>query len=221
VPLVVTGGRVITVTAYGVDNIMSPLGGGDITLMREAFPEVPTGGLVSASGEVSLLMGQDNLSLFPTERRRVGNAALYMSQFGTGWIASGKPPRARSGGSNRHVGVCIIEAVDPEVMDRPKPHEEDTAICAFSTVSQRWVPPPLHIEGGIFQPYDFLTTESLGMYLQRRCTSCRKCKECKFRTDCLTFKEDQEYQIILEGLEFNKEQGRWRATYPFHISHPP
>jgi hypothetical protein len=98
-----------------------------------------------------------------------------------------------------------------------KPHEEDTAICAFSTVSQRWVAPPLHIEGGIFQPYDFLTTESLGTDLQRRCTSCRKCKECKFRTDCLTFKEDQEYQIILEGLEFNKEQGRWRATYPFHI----
>ena len=34
VPLVDTGGRVITVTAYEVDNIMSPLGGGDITLMR-------------------------------------------------------------------------------------------------------------------------------------------------------------------------------------------
>jgi len=62
-----------------------------------------------------------------------------------------------------------------------------------------------------------MTTESLGTNLQRRCTSCCKCKECKFRTDCLTFKEDQEYQIILEGLEFNKEQGRWRATYPFHI----
>jgi hypothetical protein len=102
--------------------------------MREAFPEVPTGGLVSASGEVSLLIGQDNLSLFPTERRRVGNAALYMSRFGTGWIASGKPPRARSGGSIRHVGVCVIEAVDPEATDRPEPHEEDTAICAVSTV---------------------------------------------------------------------------------------
>jgi hypothetical protein len=55
--------------------------------------------------------------------------------------------------------------------------------------------------------------------LPRRCTSCRKCKECKFRTDCLTFKGDQEYQIILEGLKFNGERGRWRATYPFHI--PP
>ncbi len=77
----------------------------------------------------------------------------------------------------------------------------------------------LAVEGGIFQPYDFLTSESLGTDLPCRCTSCRKCKECKFRTDSLTFKEDQEYQVILEGLEFNKRRGRWRATYPFHI--PP
>ncbi len=79
VPLVDTGGRAIAVTAYGVDIIMSLLMGGDITLMRETFPEVPAGGLVSASGEVSLLMGQDNLSLFPTERRRVGNRAVHES----------------------------------------------------------------------------------------------------------------------------------------------
>jgi hypothetical protein len=191
VPLVDTGGRAIAVTAYGVDVIMSPLAGGDIALMRETFPEVPAGGLVSASGEVSLLMGQDNLSLFPTERRRVGNAALYMSRFGTGWIASGKPPRARSGGNVRHVGVCVMKTADPETTDRLEPQEEDAAICAVSTVSQRWTAPPLHIEGGICQPYDFLTTESLGTDLPRRCTSCRKCKECKFRTDCLTIKEDQ------------------------------
>ncbi len=63
VPLVDTGGRTIVVTAYGVDVIMSPLTGGDAAPMRETFPEVPLGGLVSASGEVSLLMGQDNLSL--------------------------------------------------------------------------------------------------------------------------------------------------------------
>ncbi len=117
------------------------------------------------------------------------------------------------------MGVCVIKAADLETADRLKLHEEDTAICALSTVSQRWVAPPLHIEGGIFQPYDFLTTESLGTDLPRRCTSYCKCKECKFRTDCLTFKEDQEYQVILEGLKFNKEHRRWRATYPFHI--PP
>jgi hypothetical protein len=35
--------------------------------LKEAFPEVPAGGLVTAAGEVSLLMGQDNLCLFPSE----------------------------------------------------------------------------------------------------------------------------------------------------------
>jgi hypothetical protein len=141
---------------------MSPLGGGDITLMREAFPEVPTGGLVPAAGEVSLLMGQDNLSLFPIERRRVGDAVLYMSWFGTGWIASGKPPRAKGVGDSRHVGVCIVRMAGQEVTVRPGPHEEDTAICALSTASQQWAAPPLHIERGIFQPFDFLTAESMG-----------------------------------------------------------
>ncbi len=44
VPLVDTGGRVIMVTAYGIKHIMSPLGGGDMVQMREAFPEMPAGG---------------------------------------------------------------------------------------------------------------------------------------------------------------------------------
>jgi hypothetical protein len=162
IPLVDTGGRTIVVTAYGVDIIMSPLVGGDATLMRETFPEVPAGGLVSASGEVSLLMGQDNLSLFPAERRRVGNAALYMSRFGTGWIASGRPPRVRSGGSTRLVGVCVVRTPEHELTSRPEPQEEDTAICAVSTVVPKWTAPPQHVEGGIFQPYDFLTADPSG-----------------------------------------------------------
>ncbi len=48
VPLVNTGGRVIMVIAYGIEHIMFPLGGGDMTQMRDAFPEVPAGGLVAA-----------------------------------------------------------------------------------------------------------------------------------------------------------------------------
>ncbi len=62
---------------------------------------------------------------------------------------------------------------------RLEPQEEDAAICAVSTVAPKWTAPPQHVEGGIFQPYDFLTAESLGTDLPRRCTSCRKCKECK------------------------------------------
>jgi hypothetical protein len=45
---------------------------------------------------VRLLAGQDTLRLFPLEQRRVGNAALHCSQFGTGWVAS-QPRRAHHG----------------------------------------------------------------------------------------------------------------------------
>jgi hypothetical protein len=104
------GRRVILVTAHGIKCIIFPLKEGDLASMKEAFPEVPTGGLVTAAGEESLLMGQDNL--FPSEKRRVGDAALYRSRFGTGFIASGRPPQAKSGRGDRHAEVCT--AMRPE-----------------------------------------------------------------------------------------------------------
>ena len=87
-----TGGRAVEVTAYGTDHIMAPLEAADSTWMRAAFPEVPTGGLEAASGRIDLLIGHDNCRLFPVERRRVQDAMLQASRFGTGWIASGRPP---------------------------------------------------------------------------------------------------------------------------------
>jgi hypothetical protein len=77
VPLLDIGGRVVTLLAFGIESIMPPLKEGNLASMKAAFPEVPTDGLVTAAGEVSLLVGQDNLSLFPAEKRRVGSAALY------------------------------------------------------------------------------------------------------------------------------------------------
>ncbi len=92
VPLFDTGGRTVEMAAYGMDHIMSPLEAVDSTWMRAVFPEALTGGLEAASGRVDLLIGQDNYRLFPVEHRRVENAALHWSCFGTGWIASGTQP---------------------------------------------------------------------------------------------------------------------------------
>ncbi len=75
--------------AHGLETIASNLDAIDPRVLRQAFPEVPEGGLEGASGRVSLLIGQDNLRLFPREVRRAGGMALFQSQFGTGWMASG------------------------------------------------------------------------------------------------------------------------------------
>ncbi len=41
VPLLDIGGQVVTILAFGIENIMSPLKEGDLASMRAAFPEVP------------------------------------------------------------------------------------------------------------------------------------------------------------------------------------
>jgi hypothetical protein len=115
---------VVLVTAYGIKRIMSPLEGGDMVPMKEAILEVPTGGLVTAAGEMRPARGADNLNLFPSEQRRVGNASLYMSRFRTGWIALGRLPQVRGGGGDRHAEVCTAmqsEHEPKELAGRPEP----------------------------------------------------------------------------------------------------
>jgi hypothetical protein len=109
VPLIDIGKRIVTIDAFGVENIMPPLEEGDLASMKAAFPEVPASGLVTEAGEVSLLVGQDNHSLFPTERRRVRDAVLYAGRFGTGFIAARRPPRAKGDGGNEGAETCTAE----------------------------------------------------------------------------------------------------------------
>ncbi len=70
-----------------------------------------------------------------------------------------------------------------------------------------------------FQTPEFLSAEAMGVDLPRRCPSCKNCKECQFRTSAVSYKEDQEFHVILEGLKFNEDRCKWTASYPFFI--PP
>ncbi len=249
VPLVDTGGRTVEVAAYGMGHIMDPLEAVDPQLMRAVFPEAPTGGIEAASGKVDLLMGQDNLRLFPAEHRRVEDAALHRSRFGTGWIASGRPPgpeslkstmgmAASTGVTTSPVSaICAGSATSSgraanadkaadtkEPADDIRKGESEGRLTggvnrAGPLTSSGRVVPPVHIENGIFQPSDFLSSEALGTDMPRQCKNCLKCKECRFRADSLSFKENQEYQVILDGLMFDEKRGKWTASYPFCI--PP
>jgi hypothetical protein len=69
------------------------------------------------------------------------------------------------------------------------------------------------------QTLEFLSAEAMGVDLPRRCPSCKNCKECQFRTSAISYKEDQEFHLVLERLKFNEERRKWTASYPFFI--PP
>ncbi len=158
-----TDGQTVELIAHGLETIASNLDAIDPRILRQAFPEVPEGGLEGASGRVSLLIGQDNMRLFPVEVRKSGGMALFKSQFGTGWMASGN-----AGG-----------------METPSNQEKETNEGALVLVAQESKTP------------EFLSAEAMGVDLPRRCPSCKNCKECQFRTSAVSYKEDQEFHVIL------------------------
>jgi hypothetical protein len=48
---------------------------------------------------------------------------------------------------------------------------------------------------------ELIIAKVMGTELLRRCSTCKNCKECQFRTDSLSLKEKTEYQIILSKLQ--------------------
>ncbi len=74
----------------------------------------------------------------------------------------------------------------------------------------------LSCRSGLFNPPDFIPAEAMGLELPRRCPACKNCKECQFRMDSLTFKENTEYEIILSKLRLDVGRKKWVAGYPFN-----
>ncbi len=69
-----------------------------------------------------------------------------------------------------------------------------------------------------FQPLDFIKVEALGTNTPARCAACRNCRECKFRVDSISFKENKEYKVIINRLKMDVEKKKWIASYPFCVS---
>jgi hypothetical protein len=59
---------------------------------------------------------------------------------------------------------------------------------------------------------------AMGMDRPARCAAYQNCRECKFRADSITFKENKEYEVILYGLHLDEEKKKWTASYPFCVS---
>jgi hypothetical protein len=74
----------------------------------------------------------------------------------------------------------------------------------------------LSCRNGLFNPPEFISAEAMGTELPRRCPACKNCKECQFRMDSLTFKENTEYVIILSKLRLDVGRKKWVAGYPFN-----
>jgi hypothetical protein len=70
----------------------------------------------------------------------------------------------------------------------------------------------------LFSPPDLISSEAMEMKLPNRCPVYKKCKECQFCIDSLSFKENAEYELILGKLQLENDKQKWVAAYSFTSS---
>jgi hypothetical protein len=73
-----------------------------------------------------------------------------------------------------------------------------------------------HAGGRTLKPVDFLTAETFGVDIPKRCRYCRGCRECGFRARQLTYTEATELSVIENGLTLDTVNKVWTAAYPFN-----
>jgi hypothetical protein len=59
-----------------------------------------------------------------------------------------------------------------------------------------------------FTPSEIISSEAMGTELPRRCPACNNCKECQFRMDNFSYKENT------EKLQSDNDRKKWVAEYP-------
>jgi hypothetical protein len=69
----------------------------------------------------------------------------------------------------------------------------------------------MHAMGGV---ESFFEIEGLGVMCEPKCGGCR-CGMCHPGGENMSLKEEKEYQLIEKGINFDKDKGRWIASYPW------
>ena len=72
----------------------------------------------------------------------------------------------------------------------------------------------INVNTAIVRVEDFYNIENLGIGCTPRCGGC-KCGNCPLGTQDFTIKEEKELHLIESKLEYNKEEKRWIAEYPW------
>ena len=72
----------------------------------------------------------------------------------------------------------------------------------------------INVNTAIVRVKDFYNIENLGIGCSPRCGGC-KCRKCSLGAQNFTIKEEKELHLIESKLEYNKEEKRWIAEYPW------
>ena len=157
--------------------------------------------LARTEGKLDLLIGSDLAHLHPKGVADVGKLSLMKSNFGTGWTLMGHNKEVIQFTGNQigvRVNVCAVEKIKVSNLF-------DNQILSNGTKDLQFL--------------DAISTESIGINVPPKCTSCKakteNCKECKMQTEMMTYLEHLQDKQIQENIEYLPEEKRFLASYPY------
>ena len=195
--------------AIGLEKLSTAYAGVKVVNIKEAVKNNPAcrslteDKLGRTGGELDLLVGSDLAHLHPKAVTEVGSLSLLKSKFSTGWTMMGhhKDHLILIGKSKGvKANVCAVKRIKvADIFD-----DELTSNMAGTKD---------------LQFLDAVSTESIGVSLPPKCSSCKaktdNCTECKMKTEMMTYLETLQDQQIQEKIEKIPGKNQYIASYPY------
>jgi len=206
-------GKIVTILAFGMDEITGPVSKLDDESLRSLFPKYDTSLLQRRSGKVDILLGCDYFGLHPKQEvERVGDH-LSIMRGELGICLQGSHPHLKENtrysshmvktlheykiktDSNFLLRETHVEFSRPSVSVVKE--EVSTMLCKLDTVN-------------------FIEGEELATETTPRCGGC-KCGKCPIVGHSFSFREEQELLMIRNNLKYDESNSCWSTAYPWII----
>ena len=193
VPLISTEGEVIYIEAFGIKEITGRVSRLNEQIISKLFPSHDSKALQRHKSEVDILIGCDNFGLHPKrELARAGNNLSLMS----GKLGLCLQGAHESLTEQTQLSSFLVKTIHEEQIVEARAHLLQRSVCLNMKTDQ------------------FIEGEELGTAINPKCGSCR-CGKCPLPGHTYSFVEQQELQMIRDGLHHDKENERWIAAYPW------
>ena len=210
-------GKIVSVTAFGMRQITGPVTKLDTGVIGKLFPRYDSGLLQRKSIHVDMLLGMDYFGLFPkTEVDRSGeNLSIMEGELGI--CLQGSHPELEE---FTELDVNFVKTLhetnfksDTHHSVSRVSHNEFTQPCVHNSKSTESVVTLLSkVDDASISR--FIQSEELATETHPRCGGC-KCSKCPSVGHTYSFREEQELNMIRDGLKYDAEQQCWYSSYPW------
>ena len=210
IPIETNDGEIVTVSAYGVDEIAECHANIVVDQsLKSLVPEIPEEAWNRPRGKVDLLLGSNLTKIMPRDNYEIDNLRVLSTRFGSGFCLQGTSSGITRGSQESSYSVQVGDTTFAEGVLGAQvqtmhikinyPTQSSELTCCKCEV--RCIP--------------FLEAEEEGILPPRRCTRCKNCLTCSDRNQMHTELENAQLAIIESKIHIDGKTQKTYVEYPF------